>query len=508
MEDPGAPGGVEYVNAAFEAMEDAIKKYWRPDVDAYEQLALEDNRRLMRDFRGLMTIGPANHFFDGTLATHFNWADRIFNAHISPTGGEGLDHQRIYVSGGVTRALDDLAFRAFCNQGFFSWEIDSDAQLWPGCSCFFAQLHPNHCLPTVRYWDYTANIEQYYSAAAKSEPMFLPVVTNFYSGMPVGDEERLQAAALAADIGYSWVIAHEAGHYRNGHFHILDDHPDWFGIAPRSASEHLWMAEGAGKPSAIGKPELARQIEWDADRAAAESMVDLFFHPDQTSRLPSYCGDKPLWLFRLILVSMMMAALIFDRISLAKNAVDDHPSGLARLVGIVLAASRRLTEIISKGELIYDQEIAEFVGTDRALFDFMHDAIAEAFADTAVIAEILENENEEGSEEVPSYISPFGSHGEDLTYITYTTMMTMYRSPLKERFERIRDQRVRKRPSGRWADSVFEEVREYLRREEGHPIWDALQKQRVELEKFHAEKFAAARARAKAAKEEEDRRNG
>ena len=73
------------------------------------------------------------------------------------------------------------------------------------------------------------------------------------------------------------------------------------------------MAEGAGKPSAIGKPDLARQIEWDADRAAAEAMVDLFFHPDQTSKVPSYCEDKPRWLFRLILVSTMMAALIFDK---------------------------------------------------------------------------------------------------------------------------------------------------------------------------------------------------
>ena len=136
MEDPGALGGMAPVNAAFEAIMDAVKKYWMPDLIAYKQLAIEDNRQLMRDFRGLMTIGPTNHFLDGTLATHFNWADRIFNAHISPKGGKGLDNQRIYISGGVTRALNDLAFRAFCNQGFFSWEIDSDEQLWSGCSCF------------------------------------------------------------------------------------------------------------------------------------------------------------------------------------------------------------------------------------------------------------------------------------------------------------------------------------------------------------------------------------
>ncbi len=198
----------------------------------------------MHDFVPMMTMRKMNLFYDNTLATHLNWGDLEFKANISPIPGTRYDQFRIYLSGGLLMAVDDLSFRAFCNQAVFSWEM-SVGQLWAGCGCFFAHLQGNYAQPFLRYWDYSLDASKLLVAAGRREPLFTGLVPLFYSGIPVGDDERIRAAGFASTIAYAWVLAHEVGHYRNGHFSLLRDNLQAFGRKHAFAADQIMMVEGS-----------------------------------------------------------------------------------------------------------------------------------------------------------------------------------------------------------------------------------------------------------------------
>ena len=356
----GAIRDTPEANAGIDVAFECLNSYWKKDVDEYEKLSIADSHGFMQDFVRMMTIGQTNLFFDRTLATHFNWGDFTFKANISPIPGTHQTRFRIYLSSGLMMALDDLAFRAFCNQALFSWEI-GNGQLWHGCQCYFAHLHKNYARPTLRYWDYSFDANQMMMAAAREEPIFVNLVPLFYSGIPIGDDQRVPAAGFASTVAYAWVIAHEVGHYRHGHFGYSKDNPTAFGrnLKLAIASDQIMMAEGTSQDQVPMDSFLKRFFEWDADRAATESIVDIFYHPDQVKNLPSYCKQKAWWLFRLVLLGMVMAAMIFDRAAQAAGDALSHPSGLARFIGIVIAVSRRLHELTFPSHN-YDEELAEF----------------------------------------------------------------------------------------------------------------------------------------------------
>ena len=448
----------------------------------------------MDDFVPMMTMRRMNLFYDNTLATHLNWGDFKFAANISPIPGTNHSRFRIYLSGGLLMAVDDLAFRAFCNQAFFSWEIGA-GQRWMGCRCYFAHLHKNHVKPELRYWDYSYDASTILQAAAQGEPLFTHLIPLFYSGVPIDDDERIRAAKFAANIAYAWVLAHEVGHYRNGHFDYLRANPTAFGRKQNLtvAAGEVMMAEGSSPGNVPVNHFLKRFLEWDADRAATESVVDIFFNPDQAGNLPSYCDQKSMWLFRVILLGMIMAAMIFDRAAQASGDSASHPPGLVRVIGIIIAASRRLNELTFPGP-IYDKELAEFAGTPRIQdhFFFLHAVIADLFTDIHLLAEIIENENIEGSRG-QHYAFPIGNDGEDATYLVYQTLITMCRPPFSEMFTAMRDKAVKKQPDGRWTVGVFQEVKSYLDAEVRNPASHELNKRADELRDRHADRLLQVR---------------
>jgi hypothetical protein len=465
---------------------------WKGDILAYEALALEDFERDAADFAALMSRGDTNLFYDGTIATHFNWADPRFNATIAPSSPDFAE-LRISISGGVMRSLDDLFFRAFCNTDFFSWSARDDAKKWQGCACYFAAGLANPLKPAARYWVYQPDMQAFLSAAVSGETPFLGVLPNYYGGLPVGDAERLGAASLASTAAFFWVYAHEVAHYRRGHFHALSEHPHWFGIdgATLDHATHLWMVEGGHAHSAIVDTAMSRQIEWDADRVAAEAIVDIFFHPDQAAKLPGYCEGDARWLLRLLIISMAGAALIMDRIAQIAGNSTEHPTALARVVGIIIAACRRFDQTVNDGP-VSDSTIRAFakIGTREDAISFASQAVSETLEDCLVLAEILENETREG---VPGagYEMPLGEAAGETIYLHHKVLTTMFKESLKSVFEPL--QAEASTPTGRWSDAVFAEVKRHLDNEMDHPLSAELNRYTAEIHHLHERKLASMR---------------
>ena len=477
-------GGIPAIHAALIAA-------WQDDIQNYEALALDDFKTGFGDFVDLMTRGKTNLFRDGTLATHFNWSDPEFKAHISPVPGQRLNEMQIYMAGGVMRSLDDLLFRAFCNSDFFSWAVEHNDTVWKGCPCYFASLFPSYLRPVVRYWDYHPDIEGFLDAALSGSNPFLGVAPAYYSGFPAGDDERLRAAGFASTVGFYWVLAHEAAHYRRGHFHAMSEHPDWFGIEGSASNidDHLWMAEGGDRHSAINEDALSRQIEWDADRVATESIIDMFFHPDQAGNLPSYCAGNPRWLFRLVLLGMTSAGLLFDRIAQIRGTGAQHPSGFARIVGIIIAACRRFDQTVGD-TAVTDPEIRAFaqVAEPTDALMFAADAVMETLQDLLVVAEILENENVEGAD-ASGYRYPLGNDQGDIGYLHYMTLSTMFKALPEDVFGSLREVATSSE-ANRWAAPAFAEIKTYLTNEVDHDLTRELDRYAAELHRLHEAKLA------------------
>ena len=238
---------------------------WHSDLSTYHSLAMTDYSKFLDAFYIWMNCDRTNLFYDGTLATHLNYGDFGFSNRISPIPGTKSEEFRIYMSGGTLMALDDLAFRVFCNSDFLSREIGDQDRLWDGCTCFFAHLHNYYLRPEIRYWNYNMDFSPLLVGCGRNEPVFAPFFPLYYSGIPTGDPERITAASFAATIGLSWLLAHEEAHYRNGHFHFLSGpKPEgkWFDYSeelPGGAPAETFLSS---------EPFVQRALEWNADTTA------------------------------------------------------------------------------------------------------------------------------------------------------------------------------------------------------------------------------------------------
>jgi hypothetical protein len=447
----------EFQASAAELAAEAARQLhyvWLVQVKEYEAACIDDINTFLRYFTRWMSMARTNVYLDGTLSTHTNLSDFSFNAFIAPTPGARLEECRVYLSGGVLFALDDLACRSFCNQAMLAWDVSRDCSTWEGCQCYFASLNQPGIRPAVRYWNYAVADADLLEMRLDG-PWRSGLLPAYFSGMPIGSPGRMNAAAFAATVGLSWIFAHEESHYRNGHIHML---------AGPEGGEQMLFAEGGSSDLPVEDLALRRALEWNADCSATNAVIDVYFDETHLGELPENCPKNAEWLLRLVIAGMLLPAMLFDRASQFRKSTGDHPSGLCRLICIIAAACRRIGEMTRPGPG-YRADIARFVNASRDwdLLALEYRVVMGSMVDVSIVGEILENERNEGRDPAP-YEHPMGRTN-SIPYLVYETFRTMYRPAT---FEFIAQRIPAPPPSEddpRFADTVFDEVKSYLHRE-------------------------------------------
>jgi hypothetical protein len=454
-----AQDDAEYQSAVRELSSEAgrqLKYVWLVQAKDYESVCTADMNRFLHEYPLWMSMGRTNLYLDGTIELQVNYSDFSFAAFITPTPGTCLEECRIYLSGGMLFALDDLACRIFCNQGMLAWDVTKGSSNWNGCDCYFGSSNEPSVRPMVRYWNYEVAEADLLSSRVAG-PWRGNLLPAYFSGMPVGAEDRINAASFAATIGLSWILAHEEAHYRNGHVHMLSELP----TAPDEEVQTLF-AEGSSSDLPISDARLKRQLEWNADCSATNAVFDIFFVESHLQHLPANCPRNAEWLLRLVISGILLPVMLIDLGAQFTASKDDHPSGLCRLICIIATACRRLKEMVRPGPR-YRPDIANLANLpeEATLLAFTYRVVMGAMTEASVIGEILENENSEGRNPF-RYEHPMGE-GDNIAYLVYETLKTMFKPETFAFFaERIP---APPPPSDdlRLSTAVFDEVGTYIK---------------------------------------------
>ena len=227
------------------------------------------------------------------------------------------------ISLGTFLALDDLYNRLASCESFFSFDPAQDGKpQWGGGLCFWT-FKGGTARPRSRFFDYESVSYNEGAPQIEGEGSFLSM---FYEVIPL-DQERREMATVMMDIGIMWILMHEEGHYADGH--LL-----WGQSTAGLSSSNQVIHETLRPESDHLLPEVQKVLEWQADRVAAEFVMDVYYCRECADMLPGYTGRGEKWLFRLIIVAIGAVILILQKARLIAGSADYYPSPRTRLIAL------------------------------------------------------------------------------------------------------------------------------------------------------------------------------
>lgn len=279
---------------------------------------------------------------------------------------QGRSECEFGISLGALLAIEDLVFRACCNEDFFSFDVSRGVSLWQGCQCLWLQWGRER--PRTRFYDY-------HSVQARDIPIDSEdsSLSRMFRAVPL-DRARMLLATHMSVIALMWLAMHEEGHYRLGHLHYrakdtrLGAHP---------------IRETLGTGTGSGDDFLHRAFEWQADRHAIAAVVDVYLRPSEYGCLPHYCPQTPSWLLRIALTSAGMMILVLAKAQSVRGTTLSYPSLRTRFVTAIICALGRITA-------------PWWPGPFRLSEVDLHEAVSGALYDVGVAAELIFDEGEFG----------------------------------------------------------------------------------------------------------------
>ncbi len=289
---------------------------------------------------------------------------------------------KITISLGLFHALQDCCLRAFSAQEFFN-DLDAlakgEGQYWRGGKTLELGDMTDE-KPNARYFDYA--LEALPSPIRLDWQEEFSKVGVYIKKIPL-DDERVQAARIALDIGLFFLFLHEENHFILGHLDYIEDY-----FSSRELDEFSFLLEHDDSPFTELEPEISKVFEWQADRQAVRDVMSFWRGVDLQELLPDYAKNSSPWRVHLVTSAIGLVMLVLDRARLQLGDAEGYPPVRVRFCSSIQAISAELLH----GELLpvlRDNGSEVFIST---LLEHIQ-AIGNAIYDVSIAREMI-NEDE------------------------------------------------------------------------------------------------------------------
>ncbi|MEP1633866.1 MAG: hypothetical protein ABJO52_20940 [Nisaea sp.] len=269
---------------------------------------------------------------------------------------------------GAYLALNDVFHRLVTNADFFSVAItkNNSTRFWSGSECRWMGKSKRYI--KKRYIDYSS-IEESIISNRDIEKIIVktPIETSIDIGIAptlLGrflysfpfDRSRLELCNSMMQIAQMWVLFHEEAHLFRGHLGLLNAVADVQNL-------------GLAKPSISEQDKQTRKIlhlaEWDADRVATADIMSMLCNQFASDKIfgNKYPGRNAENTIRIILTSIGITCLIFERQKIYYGQNKLYPNPRVRIFGVCLAIVNHFVQysINNFEEIISPNEIREIM---------------------------------------------------------------------------------------------------------------------------------------------------